>query len=205
MTIWFRFYLLHWSSLIDLSFERLASCYACWVRGRSHRPNFSRSPATSCLKASHFVSSSLFSKNCHRLITPLKSLDFKTLCDSNARVSLVTVVKYVAAKTPRRGENLNVDALFCGRAPVFIPGALGVSFVNYWLHWSGRRDSNPRPSAPKTGHALLWNLLKFAVFNWYEMNEIRTWFWSLWFWKAPGCFGCYKFDYSNKFGMVFQR
>ena len=101
------------------------------VQGCSLHPNFSRSPAAGCLKVSLFVSRSLFSKNCHRLITPLKSLDFKTLCDSNARVSLVTVVKYVAAKTPRRGENLNVDALFCGRAPVFIPGALGVSFVNY--------------------------------------------------------------------------
>jgi hypothetical protein len=54
-----------------------------------------------------------------------------TLCVSNAGVFLETVVKNVAAKTPRRGENLNVDALFCGRAPVFIPGALGVSYVNY--------------------------------------------------------------------------
>ena len=68
--------------------------------------------------------------------------------------------------------------------------------VNYRKHWSGRRDSNPRPSAPKAGHTHCWNLLKSAASKCFIMNGLRRPVSRLLFSVASGCFGCYKFDYS---------
>ena len=65
-------------------------------------------------------------------------------------------------ETPRGGDRYKIiDTCVavksrCVAAKVYIVRNI------YGLRWSGRRDSNPRPSAPKTGQTVYGNLLKLS-------------------------------------------
>jgi hypothetical protein len=61
--------------------------------------------------------------------------------------------------------------------------------------WSGRRDSNPRPSAPKAGQTFYLNLLKFVASKCFEMWTGRVSICGLLIHVDRLCFDRYKIDY----------
>jgi hypothetical protein len=69
-----------------------------------------------------------------------------------------------------------------------------IVFVINTLCWSGRRDSNPRPSAPKADPIIYGNLLKFVenkCFRWRALPRAGRFLLIL---VASGCSDRYKFD-----------
>ena len=48
----------------------------------------------------------------------------------------------------------------------------GMSMTND-IEWSGRRDSNPRPSAPKAGQTVYGSLLKSGENNWFGLKALQ--------------------------------
>jgi hypothetical protein len=62
----------------------------------------------------------------------------------------------------------------------------------YGLRWSVRRDSNPRPSAPKTGQTIHWSPLQFVENKRSRLNYLARIGSILLISVALGCFARYK-------------
>jgi hypothetical protein len=68
-----------------------------------------------------------------------------------------------------------------------------------YLRWSGRRDSNPRPSAPKAGKSICGVLLKSRENNCSELNGLARPKLTLLNLVALGCFDSYKIIDTRRF------
>jgi hypothetical protein len=63
--------------------------------------------------------------------------------------------------------------------------------------WSGRRDSNSRPSAPKAVSSIYRNLLKLIENKCFRLNALRPTFRALLLSKVLGGSDRYDFDYTQ--------
>jgi hypothetical protein len=68
---------------------------------------------------------------------------------------------------------------------------------SFIILWSGRRDSNPRPSAPKAGQTAYRILLKFVVHKCFRWKPAAAFILSSLILVDRLCFDRHKFDYTQ--------